>query len=61
MKPCLGERYLEKGEALGLLLTGRAKMLLWVLAPSARSPLIISEKPEEGCEISHVVLPLLLP
>lgn len=61
MKPCLGERYLEKGEALGLLLIGRAKMLLWVLAPSARSPLIISEKPEEGCEISHVVLPLLLP
>lgn len=61
MKPCLGERYLEKGEALGLLLIGRAKMLLWVLAPSARSPLIISEKPEEGCEISHVVLSLPLP
>lgn len=61
MKPCLGERYLEKGEAPGLLLVGRAKMLLCVLASSGRSPLIISEKPEEGCEISHVILPLPSP
>lgn len=61
MKSCPGERYLEKGEAPGLLLGGRAKTLLWVLVSSAESPLILSEKPEEGCGISHMVLPLHLP